>query len=440
MSNRAMLVSLLAAIMLGVVAAIALRGPAAGSAPVAPVELLGLPVAGVQSIEVVSGERRELATRSELGWMYEAGDDRWPIDEDRVLVTLRLLKSRTLMPGDAPLDAEPAGTIGVGGSAGSMDLTLWRERVGGRMPARLVADGVTQTGWVEGDLGELLLESGLGPWRLPRALPVTLDDPQRIRIEAAGGTIALEREAGRWLLREPVAIEAEADAVRSLIAALSRIRVQSFEPVAIVSALDAPWLRIEIERASPGGSGAALGAMLEVGSALDLAETAYAGRASAWQGGEPLIASRTLSLAADGLAGLSIAPEALVRRTLSGMPPGEVVRVALTTAGGAAATYTRTLGGWADGSGREVERPAKAAIDAILDFACITPADAIAFDTSEPLEPLGGIGLQLRRGESVLVQLFRGPGEGQIVAEVDGVRRSYSNEAALLEALTLVAP
>lgn len=447
MSNRAVFFSLIVALVLGALAVAVLWGPAGDPRDTQPIELLALPVAGVRSIEIQTSERHEVVARTDLGWFYESGKgERWPVDEDRVVTALRLLKSRTLTPGDPPPSAEGAGVVRVLGPSGSLEgsieLTLWPERVGGRAPARLDAAGATHDGWVEGDLVELLLGTGAGPWRSGRAIPLGLDDPRSIRIEAAGGTIALDRDAGRWFMRQPREIEAEAEAVRALIAALSRVRVQGFEPVPIDGSLDSPWLRVAIARGSQNGTDAGLRVMLEVGATLDLAETTYAGRVTASEGSTAIVPARTLTLAAEGLAGLTLAPEQLARRTLAGAPAGEVSRIALTRPDAAPATYTRSLGGWTDANAREVPRPVREALEAILGFACTTPADAISFDSDGPLMPIGGIGLQLRQGDSVLIELLRGESGEEVVGEVDGVRRVFSGPAAglLIEAIVAATP
>lgn len=459
MSNRAVVISLVLVVVLAAAAAIVLRQPTAVDREAEPVALLSVPIATVRGLELRAGDRRESVRLGESGWMHEvAGDvggdggalERWPIERDQVTAALRLLATRTLTPTGETIDAEPAGVLVLTSEEGPIaTLAFWPERVGGRMPMRLERPGAESiTGWAEGDLGELFVGTGFGPWRARAAVPMGLENPERVRLVGAGGAIELVRDGLRWRLVEPFAAAADGQAVRAVVGQLGRVRIERFDPEGAAGALGSPWLTVEIDHR--GGDGL-LRTELALGESLDLAGRVHGARATVGPiGGEQdLIPRRELAVLAEDLQGLAIEPTSLVRRTAIGEPMGEVLRVATLLPGMDAARFERTIGGWRRDGGRPIQGASVEALEAVLEWACVTPADRVirSSDQAEGRaggvagESIGAIGLVVRGGETIQIELRAETGGGAITAQAgDGLVRAYAGPARdeLLRAIALL--
>jgi hypothetical protein len=231
MIRPALLVTLLAAVMLGSGAVMLVRSkqsarPQAAAPPAA--DRLGRAEDLVRVAVPFPAEAIERATGDR--WIYDAPDNAWPVDPRRVTELLGAIDSVLLSGPDA--DAPPIGEHPI-----ALDLTfpgsrtarleVARSPVAGLLPAAIAGVPVAA---VPASIHPTLLDAAtFADWRTTDLLP-GLDAQRlgRIAIERGDDTIELGRLEGRWRMTRPVPARADDAVVASLVDRLAALEVASF--------------------------------------------------------------------------------------------------------------------------------------------------------------------------------------------------------------------
>jgi len=244
MSKTGVIVALVMAVVLAVVAAIVLgpQKPTTTGGPLLPVQ-----PSQIVAIRVLTtdGASQTIERETRGGWVYVAADGgRWPIERTAIDNALRLLAALRIEPDvdvGRPTDGENtdehdwqtwpgfAVTLTSGEVWGVACQTMV---IGGRRlvrvepPAGSGAEVVVAR--VEGEILAALIETGVGAWRVRRALPEVSPDTTRVRLETPAHTVQLVRRGNRWRLIEPVAVAADDAAVQMLLRRLAGVAVHRF--------------------------------------------------------------------------------------------------------------------------------------------------------------------------------------------------------------------
>ncbi len=295
----------------------------------------------------------------------------WPANGPRIETALGRLERIEAIDG-APSDRAPERSVlrlvfeVDGGASPSRELSFETSAAGGNLLARsggrsAVIPRASVEQWIDTEPGD---------WRLRVALPgVGPATTSRLTLLGpAGERVSLSRVEGRWSVRAPVSVAADADAVEGLLDALGALRVAEFG--ADVPAGEAETLTIVAERDRRAGGGveterltARVGGPAPFGVGSRFAEVRFG------EAGPFSIAVRGAALASmDGLLD--------ARRYVSGAASSATasdVRF-LTVSGGAgveARGYRRALDTWEemkpDGALEEVGAETRRGIEGVLE-------------------------------------------------------------------------
>ncbi|MFT5422289.1 MAG: hypothetical protein ACI89L_000046 [Phycisphaerales bacterium] len=265
--------------------------------------LLGLDSASVVGLRVQreNGESDELSRGADGLWVLDRARNgepanRWPAAESRVRGGVRLLASaefgvRDEQPGE--LSGDPIGSLSVGLRGGVEKQIVFEGRgVGGRVPVSIRSGEDERRGWADRGLRETYLGrgagSGLASWR-DTAFGAGAKTADRFMIEALGERVSLRRMGGRWMLQEPVLIEADEAVVGAVLAALGEMTLERFldhaDPTDTAYGLTEPRGLIELGWPARGASTPASTRRLTLGSLTDAAgEVLHA--SAEWVAGE----------------------------------------------------------------------------------------------------------------------------------------------------------
>ncbi len=272
MSTRAVIISLVVAVALGLAAYILLR-PEHGR-PNLSVVAIGEPIidldtAAVKSMRVsVPGEPDQLVERvpapASGQWRLvisgAAANGTWPVLPERPTGLLRVIASVRAV-------AEPEKDATIGADPVVVSLTL---SDGSIRTMRLASRTLGGTGLVEIDpapgspssasvrramVDDTLYRSFRSPgprgWRDPAVLPGSAAEASRIRLENMDRSLVIARVEGRWRLNQPVSCDADEGAVTRLARALDGLQITDYldgrTPDAATTGLGSPVARIVLE-------------------------------------------------------------------------------------------------------------------------------------------------------------------------------------------------
>jgi Domain of unknown function (DUF4340) len=303
MSMRAVVITLVLAILLGLATILLLEGPSLGltrrssSVPIGS-RLFDVPLSSVTSVEVAfadgttdrihrvstldkaSGPRApEFASDAE--WLVEttrtsqaAPSPAWPVASSSIQGLLRALADTTSVAeptrqhtlGDEPTRVKLsyrdgsatvitlasrtlAGTglievVGLPPPMADASNATSQQAPGGLSPA-----SAPRRALVPDDLHRVFTSPGPRGWRERAVLGVLASSASRITLENAKQRLALSKTAGAWVLREPVSVLADPVAVAKLLSALARVQIAEFldTPPAGLTGLDSPSAKLLIE-------------------------------------------------------------------------------------------------------------------------------------------------------------------------------------------------
>ena len=361
MSKTAVIVALLVALGLGIAALVTWprNGKAVEAGP-----LLGVEPATTTEVRVDFPDGSSQAVvRGEGGWrVVLKGIDRqersWPAAQTQVHAALRIFSSLTPdQPADGSID-KPAGTLTIKGAGLWQVLKISGQRLGGRV----LVEASGRAAWVDANIADMLITTGLKAWRDPAAFPGLADSASMVTISGqSGGKLTMARVQGKWWLREPFASEADPEVVSRLMARLGAVRITEFLDKAPPSnaGLDKPIATLQIET---GTLADARRWDLWIGASADVAgRTVYGEVLNRGPGGG---AGETVILQGEQLAAISADPFAYVTRKAVTGEPEDIGHVTLSLLGSEPCRrleFRRTLDGWESRCGdAEWARAAKA--------------------------------------------------------------------------------
>jgi hypothetical protein len=237
--------------------------------------------------------------------------------------------------------SEGANAITLSDGSSEITVTLGRKTLGGRAYARFQDDKIVI---VDHSLHRRAIDMDHRLWRDVRLFPNFAVDGMRIERIIDGDSMVIDRNTGRWEMREPVATRVDQELFSEWVGRLAGARVDGYvldspsdysmfgleQPAAIFSATD----RIGIKRTLLIGGRVSAGSqdryvMLE---------------------GQPVV----FSMKWDSLSGLFPVPEMFVDATGSGVSRFDVKRVFIRV-GGTEQVFTRELERWVDANGVQTD-------------------------------------------------------------------------------------
>lgn len=403
MSIRTLLIWVIVAGLLGGAALYVRQSRVNGQVSGAPAtRSLGFdPAATVEIIRVVGDGREvlgrdpELPDRWVIRWVRGDVERQWSADPVRARSGLRALATaRVTAPSvkDTPT-LEPAGRVVLRQRDGSeLKLDFDRRSAGGRTLVRVEArdgEGVANARWfgrIEKSVADAFMSGSMLGWRSERVFEMAPSAVRGLDVSAGAYATSLANEAGRWVIRSPVSVHADAAAVDKLIKTLLALEGAGFvdDPAELDAAgFDKPIAEIGL-RTGSGETRLTIGGRADVSGDLLYARVSRAGE------GEGVI-----TLPTKGLSQLTAAPDAYVGKTpsASGSANVRAVRVLNARDRGVRLEAGRSIEGWRIGESA-ADSVTAGAIDRLLGLIAVTPASAVrVLDAGAELSPIAGVEL-----------------------------------------------
>ena len=363
---------------------------------------LGLDQASVVALRVTGPDRAPQSAERRpdgswvLAWGEGANARSWPAAEGSLRAGLRLLATHEFDPRDEPASDEPAlATLTVelrGGIESSLHLT--GRGVGGRVPVRLQTGQTTRHAWAELPLTQALIansgspNSGLASWS-ERSLTADAARADSLRLRALDETVALRRLGPRWVIQEPVLIEADPDVVRAALDAIAGLEVTRFldeaDPEDAAYGLERPAGEVRLTWSSRGSDSGERSVGLLLGSRADTTTNALHVLAE-------LASEQTTHpprLAVMDVPGFPVTADAYLRKLATSLTPADLRAMTLRRLPDRdeIAAFTRSVDGWQVGDEPDrdglAQSLASLASSRAADSAWLLPADE--FDTLQGL-------------------------------------------------------
>ncbi|MFG0306159.1 MAG: DUF4340 domain-containing protein [Phycisphaerales bacterium JB040] len=366
---------------------------------------LGLDPASVVALRVTTpgGAPQEALRRPDASWMLSWGRGegrRWPAAEGSLRAGLRLLATHEFDPREAPA-VEEAGlatlTVELRGGIETA-ITLTGQPVGGRVPVRLSTGNTMRPAWAELNLTRSLFptpgsaSSGLAAWS-ERSLATEAARADSIRLRALDESVSLRRLGARWVLQEPVLIEADPDVVRAALDAIAGLEIDRFLDDANTSdpafGLDRPAGEVALSWSDRGGDAGARAMELTLGSRADATTNALHTLVTLAREGETL----PPRLAVVQVPAFPVTPDAYLRKFATTLTTADLRAMTLRNLPDRdeVAALTRDVDGWRRGD--EPDRDQLATT--IADLASTRPADSAWLLPDEDFTTLQGLLLEI---------------------------------------------
>lgn len=440
MSKTAVIVALLIAICLGA-AALWLTG---GRAPVVPSgPLLTLDPSTVSEVKLTMPDGSSQAVvrdASEWRVVLTAADKSsrsWPAAQQQVFAALRIFAE--LKPdreGSGSL-TKIAGTLSIASGAGVQTLRISDQRLAGSVLVESRSGPV----WVDANVSEMLVATGIKAWRDIAAIPGVSTDIARIAISSdTGASLSLARVQGKWYVREPIAEAADPEGVARLVSILGAARVREFCDAGVPAQanFDKPvaTLAVETDTRDSGGKAATIRQSITVGPAADVGNRSVYAKlersgAGAGDYSEVCIVDR------EQLAAIPTDPTLLISRQAVRVEAADVGQVSIAAANGECKerSYRRTVEGWdvrcggSEWTGIRVD-DAKS-LRSLLELLTAKAPDKVMLRKDQPaLAPVASIQLQTAGGGPISAVTIGVEGT-KLLIDTDHVRRLYTDSAAV---------
>ncbi|MBX3401933.1 MAG: DUF4340 domain-containing protein [Phycisphaeraceae bacterium] len=285
MSTKAVIGWLIVAVVLGIGAIFAMRGPnpaGGASGPGVGSLVLNFSPSAVRSIAINPlNERADTLTRADNAagdWLLRLGDATrltdWPVPGRTVDgLLLALSEARSVAAGPKAPDLGEKPTVATLALADGTSLTLRfaQRSLGGTGLLEIQTSAGKTVAIVDDRLHQMVRDRNIRQWRDRTAMPWARGDASRIRLENKDRAIAFGRIGSRWSLREPVQAPADGPAVGRLLSTLAEAQIVEFVDDApgpgVQTGLDAPNARILVEIDRPEGT--PIRHTLDIGAAAD---------------------------------------------------------------------------------------------------------------------------------------------------------------------------
>jgi hypothetical protein len=285
MSTKAVIGWLVVAVVLGIGAIFAMRGPkpaGGASGPAVGNLVLNFSPSAVRSIAVSPlNERADTLTRADNAtgdWLLRLGDSPRPVDwpvpgraVEGLLLALSEARSVAASPRSPDLGEKP--TVATLSLADGTALTLRfaQRSLGGTGLLEIETGAGNSVAVVDDRLHQMVRDRNIRQWRDRTAMPWARGEASRIRLENTDRAIAFGRIGNRWSLREPVQAPADVPAVQRLLVTLAEAQIVEFVDDAtapgVQTGLDSPNARVLVEIDRP--EGPPIRHTLDIGAAAD---------------------------------------------------------------------------------------------------------------------------------------------------------------------------
>lgn len=337
-----MIVALLMVVVLGA-GAIFLTGGNGTPAHAGP--LLSVDPASATEIRMDFPDGSHQTVRRDAGaWrVVVGGADRpersWPASQTQVHAALRILAN--LVPDQevkGKVD-KVAGLLTVKSGEASQTLRISDQRLGGRV---LVEAPGPRSAWVDADVAEMLITTGIRAWRDPSAFP-GLGSPSVITM-SSDKSLVMAKVQNKWAMRLPITEQVDPEAVARLLTILGAVRIVDFcdggPPTH--TGLDQPIASLQIQSSVREGEAGTW--KLDVGAAAGIADNTFVARVT--EGAAP---AKVVIVAGEQLAAISTDPVYYASRQPLRCEPTEIGHIAVTSEtrqGCKRAEFRRNPDGW----------------------------------------------------------------------------------------------
>lgn len=361
---------------------------------------LGLDSAAVIGlrVETPNGAAVSVNREGDGHWVLEhTGEDgahaAWPADESRVRGGVRLLASSVFDTREAEVPPEsPLGSLFITMRGGVETEIVFDSRgIGGRVPVRVRTGDGFRSGWADRSMLDAYLRGGVGTglaaWR-DRSITVSAALADRLMIEVLGERVSLRKINGRWVLNEPVMIEADASVVQTVLAALSSIEIGRFldsaDPTDAAYGLTDPVGVLEIGWSGRGTGGKDRTLRLSLGSMAEVSGESLHARASIISGDREF-GPRVVTM---GVPEFPDTVDSYLRGQASSLSTADVRGLAVRkrAESSPAVSFTRTIEGWTLDDGPDRDGVGQT----IVDFVCSSSARHTELVSGEMLDALPG--------------------------------------------------
>ena len=415
MQSRVAIISLVVAIVLGLLTVVAYRTPrgprstnssSQQTSQSTPTPLARLDPITVSKLEVIdtSGKLVRSIERTELGWIATSDTINWPVDAGQPRGLARLISDAAKQPivEDAlPLNAT---TLKISSDSGTpIEIAISPNALAGStLIFEKIPGGNTIARKASGDWNALLSKQSLDAWRSRRPLAVQTDTAKSITIKSGSREMTLARADGIWRMTSPKTVPADADAATKLIEGLAAVTAERFVEsgsslAAIEKSFETPAASVYITSSIPGTSVKGdVQQLLEVGGPADANGSLFFARTramGAWDS-KPLWGPVTVVLTRQAIESLVQDPAGYVSKRSVQVSAADVVQLSVMnpvviqdgTKDTPGFVLDRDANGWTIDSTSDFissgPRPLKEgeAIGQLVSLMCDTPASAVIID------------------------------------------------------------
>jgi hypothetical protein len=348
MSKTAVIVALLVAVVLGVAAIVLTggKGPATVAGP-----LLAFEPSAASEIRVDFPDGSfQTARRAEGGWNIVLGqtgkpERSWPAAQTQIHAALRIFSNlKPEQPADGKV-TRPTGTLTIKAGDATQTLKISDQRLAGRV---LVESG-SGAAWVDADVAEMLINTGVKAWRDPAAFPGIGTSPFVVQVSGTNSGLSLIRVQGKWGLRVPFQEPADPESLSRLFTILSSVKIVDFcdQAPPTHTGLDAPIATLELMAGLLSQSDRAKHEhrwALSVGAAAGIADNTFVAQVTHNDSTQVVI------VAGEQLAAISTDPLQYVSRQPLRVEPTDVGNIVIKSPDSQLpcqrAEFRRTLEGW----------------------------------------------------------------------------------------------
>lgn len=413
MQSRVAIISLVVAIVLGLLTAIAYRTPRGSSSSSSttnhstqstPTPLARLDPIAVSKIEVVdaSGTLLRSIQRTDLGWIVSSDNTiNWPVDSGQPRGLARLVSDAAKQPIVEAPEPQNAITLKLTVDSGTpIEIAISPTALAGStLIFEKIPGGKTVARKASGDWNALLSKSSLDAWRSRRPLAVQTDTTKSITIKSGSREMSLARADGTWRMTSPKPVVADADATNKLIEGLAAVTAERFVEsgsslAAIEKSFETPAASVTVTSTVPGtATKGDIEQHLVVGGPADASGSLFFARVTAigtWDK-KPLWGPVTVVLTRQAIESLVQDPAGYVSKRSVQVPSADVTGIMIADLHNPKDTpgliLYRTSTGWditdsSDfySSGPEPLNDKDAVLSQLAALICDTPASAVIID------------------------------------------------------------
>lgn len=300
MQSRVAIISLVVAIVLGLLTVVAYRTPrgprSTNSSTQQTSQTTTTPLARldpitVSKLEVIdaSGKLVRSIERTELGWIATSDTINWPVDAGQPRGLARLISDAAKQPivEDAlPLNAT---TLKITSDSGTpIEIAISPTALAGStLIFEKIPGGNTIARKASGDWNALLSKQSLDAWRSRRPLAVQTDTAKSITIKSGSREMTLARDKGPWRMTAPKIVPADTDATNKLLEGLAAVTAERFVEsgsslAAIEQSFATPLATVRVMSSIPGtATKGDVEQLLEVGGPADANGSQFFARTTA---------------------------------------------------------------------------------------------------------------------------------------------------------------